>query len=141
MKPEQMTIGTEHGVIKVTLCAKDQSDMAALREELFNWYEDIVEREASFGRAVSTSHTSNPHFGNNKLDSGSTREADVKSGSELYDALKNLASAYIVLKSNDSLCGEVVQIPMSHEEYEHLLYKTRCYIDHVIQRYMGGYPF
>lgn len=135
---EQMRIETYNGTINVTLEAEHEDDIKSLREELFNWYEDFVEREMSDGHAVTTTSLSPSHF---RLNPGSTCEADVKSGSELYDALKNLTSAYIVLKSNDSLCGEVVQIPMRHEEYEYLLYKTRCYIDHIIQRYLGGYPF
>ena len=138
MKPEEMTIGTEFGVIKITLCAKNPSDMATLREELFNWYEDIAEREASLGRAVTTAHTSDPK---SKKPSEHVRAGDVESGSKIIEELKNLTTAYIVLKSMSSLCGEVVQIPIRHEEYENIIYRARTFIDHVIQRYMGGYPF
>lgn len=146
MKPEEMTIGTEFGVIKVTLCAKDLVDMSMLREELFNWYEEIAEREASLGRAVTTRHTSDQKIPelthiSYKEPSDKVRTSDVESGSKIIDELKNLTSAYIVLKSMSSLCGEVVQIPIRHEEYENIIYKARTFIDHVIQRYMGGYPF
>lgn len=146
MKPEEMSIGTEFGVIKVTLCAKDLSDMAALREELFNWYEDIAEREASLGRAVTTRHTSDQKIPglehiSRKEPSEYVRTSDVESGSEIIGKLKNLLSAYIVLRSLDSKCGEVVQIPIRQEQYEDIIYKAYTFIDHVIQCYMGGYPF
>lgn len=138
MKPEEMTIGTEFGVIKVTLCAKNPTDMSMLREELFNWYEDIVEREASLGRAVSTRHTSDQKI---PAPTVIPPEVDVDSACEIMGKLKNLLSAYIVLKSMSALCGEVVQIPIRHEEYEKIINDTRMFLDHVIQRYMGGYPF
>lgn len=137
-RTENMVVETLDGLIKIEMVATGENEMDNLRSEMLDWFEDFVKREADCNRHVVTTYEPIPR----RIESSEhVRVSDVESGSEIIEELKNLTTAYIVLKSMSSLCGEVVQIPIRHEEYENIIYRARTFIDHVIQCYMGGYPF
>lgn len=137
-RTENMVVETLDGLIKIEMVASGENEMDNLRSEMLDWFEDFVKREADCNRHVVTTYEPIPRH---EEPSDRVRMCDIESGSKIIDELKNLTSAYIVLKSMSSLCGEVVQIPIRYEEYENIIYRARTFIDHVIQRYMGGYPF
>lgn len=155
---ESMRVVTESGVVEITLCADHEDNMKNLREELFGWYEDFVRREMSEGRVVTTTNSPvweyavksalNSIYGK-KCIHPDVLSADIESGIEHVMKLRNLLDSYIVLRSLDSRCGEVVQIPIRHEQYVDIIWKAYSYIDHVLKRYMDAdesrfpdeYPF
>lgn len=145
---ESMRVVTEFGVVEITLCADHEDDMKNLREELFNWYEDFVEREMSDGRAVTTTNSPVYEWGSKPIHPD-VISADIESGIKRVIQLRNLLDSYIVLRSLDARCGEVVQVPIRHEQYEDVIWNAYCYIDYVLKRYLKAdesrfpdeYPF
>lgn len=137
-RTENMVVENLDGIIRIEMVAKGENEMDNLRSEMLDWFEDFVKREADCNRHVVTTYEPIPR---REEPSDYVRAKDVESGSKIIEELKNLTSAYIVLKSFDSCCGEVVQIPIRREQYEEIIWKAHSFIDHVIQRYMGGYPF
>lgn len=138
-RTENMVVETLDGIIRIEMTAEGEDEMDNLRSEMLDWFEDFVKREADCNRHVVTTYEPIPrHTSFTKPD---LPGSDVEYGSKIIEELKNLTSAYIVLKSLDSRCGEVVQVPIRPEEYESIIYRARKFIDHVIQWYMGGYPF
>lgn len=140
-RTENMVVETLDGLIKIEMVANGENEMDNLRSEMLDWFEDFVKREADCNRHVVTTYEPIPRREKSQKFSVIPPEVDVDSACQIMDELKNLTSAYIVLKSLDSRCGEVVQIPIRQEEYENIIYRARMFLDHVIQRYMGGYPF
>lgn len=144
-RTENMVVETLDGLIKIEMVANGENEMNNLRSEMLDWFEDFVKREADCNRHVVTTYEPIyepiPRREKPQKFSAIPPEVDVDSACQIMDKLNNLLSAYIVLKSMSSLCGEVVQIPIRHEEYENIITDTKMFLDHVIQRYMGGYPF
>lgn len=140
-RTENMVVETLDGLIKIEMVASGENEMDNLRSEMLDWFEDFVKREADCNRHVVTTYEPIPRREKSSEFSVIPPEMDVDSACKIMNKLKNLLSAYIVLKSMSSLCGEVVQIPIRHDEYEKIITDTRMFLDHVIQRYMGGYPF
>ena len=140
-RTENMVVETLDGLIKIEMVASGENEMDNLRSEMLDWFEDFVKREADCNRHVVTTYEPIPRREKSPKFSVIPPEVDVDSACHIMNKLKGLLDAYIVLKSMSSLCGEVVQIPIRHDEYEKIIADTRMFLDHVIQRYMGGYPF
>ena len=92
MANENMTIRTACGVIDITLQASTEENLKVLREELFNWYEDLVGRELEQGRHVQTTNVPYTHF---------------KSRDEAFDRVEKAIKGLNVYRE-DNLCHACV---------------------------------
>lgn len=114
---ESMRVSTESGVVDIILKAEHEDDMKNLREELFNWYEDFVERETSDGRTVVTTNaptfeTKRDKYKVNKIEEtlcmlrALLEEADMpEDGGQLTIVRVKPSSFHFVLKSAiDDIC-------------------------------------
>lgn len=111
MLSESMQVRTESGIVNITLNAQHEDSMQNLREELFNWYEDFVEREISEGRSVQTSNT--PHYGQEFR--GPLYCEIVE---KTLDGLKNMLDSARGYRTTNTRCGEVVELPMEFERFK-----------------------
>lgn len=110
MLSESMQVRTESGIVNITLNADHEDSMRNLREELFNWYEDFVEREISDGRSVQTSNT--PHYG---------QEFNGVIIEKTIDGLKNILDSARGYRTTNTRCGEVVELPMEFERFKTII--------------------
>lgn len=114
MDEQEMLIRVNDGTIRITLYSSNPNVMTNMMNEMFEWYEDFVKRELDLGHRVNTT-TQSPKVSFEHRDEAYDRVE------ECVRKLKNLTTAYIVLKSHESLCGEVVQVPIKHECYEEII--------------------